>query len=74
MKMYTFDDVMESIGYVKVNSVSDLHNTLVGIECLAPGIKKHMSDFPCWAKRIGHFYDSELDANWVFFDFVPLSD
>lgn len=74
MKKYTFEEAMKKLGYAKVDSISVINNSLVGIECMAPGVKKHMTDFPCWVKRVGDLYDAEYDTLWVFFDFVPLSD
>ncbi|UOX40383.1 hypothetical protein UGMREWDR_CDS0064 [Aeromonas phage GomatiRiver_11] len=71
MKKYTFDEVMKGIGYVKVDSLAVLESSLEGIEAI---IDANMITFPCWVKRVGSYFDSFYDVQWVCFDFVPLSD
>ncbi|QSJ03630.1 hypothetical protein [Aeromonas phage vB_AsM_ZHF] len=71
MKKYTFEEVMHRIGYTKVDSLATLESSLKGIEAL---VYENMITFPCWVKRVGNHFDEMYDVNWVFFDFVPLSE
>lgn len=71
MKKCTFDEVMKGIGYVKVDSLTALEDSLEGIEAL---VDQPTCTFPCWVKRVGSCFDTFHDAQWVFFDFVPLSE
>lgn len=71
MKKCTFDEVMKGIGYVKVDSLAVLEDSLEGIEAL---VYENMIAFPCWVKRVGNHFDEMYDVNWIFFDFVPLSE